>query len=294
MDWTSKEVGAKYWEWTRESGWTKPVTIGTFPAPYTGNLVSTAGLIRHNRDTWYMYFVEGESEYLSAKSSATLKYFKSIDGGKTWGPLEDTGLPAHYMRSHVSFARYGDNYYVFLCMNNNTVVYYSKDAENWEKGSERVVAEGVYFKPCGTLLHQSALIFTANPARTARDDQYGIITTIPELISAPGAPTDPSPANGGVLEVGTNETELAVKVHGPQTYDVAFYWEDGTFIAEDKLLREGDTARVNVTDLAGGKTYKWYAVARGALLEYYGCEPDKTSDEKRSDAFGFTCAEISQ
>ena len=36
---------------------------------------------------------------------------------------------------------------------------------------------------------------------------------------------------------GTTETALSVRVHGPQSYDVAFYWEDGTFIGEDRLLR---------------------------------------------------------
>jgi hypothetical protein len=77
-------------------------------------------------------------------------------------------------------------------------------------------------------------------------------------------------------------------VHGPQTYDVAFYWADGTFLGEDKLLREGDTATVRVKGLAPGKPYRWYAVARGALLEYYGAEPDAASDEKRSDIFSLS------
>ena len=69
---------------------------------------------------------------------------------------------------------------------------------------------------------------------------------------------------------------------------MAFYWADGTFIGEDKLLREGDTATVPVKGLQPGKTYRWYAVARGALLEYYGAEPDAASDEKRSEVVSFS------
>jgi hypothetical protein len=65
-------------------------------------------------------------------------------------------------------------------------------------------------------------------------------------------------------------------------------WADGTFIGEDKLLREGDTATVVAKGLEAGKSYAWYAVARGALLEYYGAEPDAASDEKRSDAVRFS------
>jgi hypothetical protein len=91
-----------------------------------------------------------------------------------------------------------------------------------------------------------------------------------------------------VLAQGTTETSLSVQVHGPQTYDVAFYWADGTFLGEDKLLRDGDTATVRATGLEAAKTYHWYAIARGALLEYYGAEPDAASDEKRSDVVSFS------
>jgi len=71
------------------------------------------------------------------------------------------------------------------------------------------------------------------------------------------------------------------------------YWADGTFIGEDKLLREGDTAMVVAKDLDAGKSYGWYAVARGALLEYYGAEPDAASDEKRSDTVRFSTVSYS-
>lgn len=275
---------AKYWQWSKQGGWKEPVTIGTLAPPKADHLA----LVRHTRDIWYLYLVEGDYVYATPECKSTLKYFKSTDGGKTWGPLQDTGLPAHTVRSHPSFARYGDNYYVFLSMDNNTVVYYSKDAEKWDKGNGRVVATGMSMKPHGTLLHQNALIFTVNPNRLYLEEQYGIITLIPELVSSPDAPREPSLANQAVLPKGTTETELSVKTHGPQTYDVAFYWDDGRYIGEDKLLREGDTARIRVAGLESGRTYRWYAVCRGALLEYYGCEPDTTSDEKWSEVFSFS------
>jgi hypothetical protein len=274
---------AKYWQWSKQGGWKEPVTIGTLTPPKADHLA----LVRHTRDIWYLYMVEGDYVYTTPECKSTLKYFKSTDGGRTWGPLQDTGLPAHTIRSHPSFARYGDNYYVFLSMDNNTVIYYSKDAEKWDKSNGRVVATGMSMKPHGTLLHQNALIFTVNPNRLYLEEQYGIITLIPELVSSPGVPTEPSPAKQAVLQAGTTETELTVKTHGRQTYDVAFYWDDGRYIGEDKLLREGDTARIRVAGLESGRTYRWYAVCRGALLEYYGCEPDTTNDEEWSEVFSF-------
>lgn len=271
------KVYVRYWEWTKVAGWKEPVTIGSLIPNRINN--AHVAMIRHTRDIWYVYVVEGPSVYTTHECSSTLKYFKSTDGGKTWDSLQDTGLPAHTVRSYPAFARYGDNYYVFLSHENSTVIYYSKDAENWDKNTRRSLSPGVSMKPHGTLLHQSALIFTANKNESYIDDQYGFIAIIPELLSKPETPTAPSPENGARLNGKAGEINLAVKVHGPQTYDVAFYWEDGTFIGEDKLLREGDLAQVTVKGLAAGKTYEWYAVARGALLEYYGNEPDTVSDE---------------
>ena len=74
------------------------------------------------------------------------------------------------------------------------------------------------------------------------DEQLGIVAPVPEMMSHPETPSEASPANGAALAAGTTQTELSVKVHGKQTYDVAFYWADGEFIGEDKLLREGDKA----------------------------------------------------
>ena len=276
----------KYWEWTKQGGWHEPVTVGSFKEPHTGRVA----LLRHNRSTWYVYVTEGESSTATQETSATLKYFKSTDGGKTWGPLQDTGLEAHGLWSSVSFGRYGDNYYVILSKDCNTMIYYSQDGENWaewQKELKRVVAPGMWMRPHGTLLHQSALILTVCPSARYVEEQYGVIALVPEMISHPGKPTDPCPACGDRVKEAASEVELAVTVHGPQTYDVAFYWADGTFIGEDKLLQEGDIARVSVSGLSAGK-HEWYVVARGALFEYCGAEPDTASDEQWSDVCGFT------
>ena len=285
-DEANKRSNVKYWQWSKEAGWKEPFIIGSIAAPHTGRVA----LVRHTRDIWYLFVGAGEASASGQSFSSTLSYFKSTDAGKTWGELQDTGIPAHAIWSSISFARYGDNYYVFVCANENTYVYFTRDLENWRTNNsfDRIrVAEGMWARPHGTLLHQNALLFTVASGLEANyDEQYGIIAVVPEMISHPETPTEPSPANGASLPAGT--AELSVKVHGKQTYDVAFYREDGTFIGEDKLLREGDTARFSVKGLEAGKTYKWYAIARGALLEYYGCEPDTTSDEKWTDVFVFT------
>jgi hypothetical protein len=278
----------KYWQWTKAGGWEKPVTIGT-----VSNHTGRVALVRHTRDLWYLFVTEGEHGSLDGKGNAnftsTLKYFKSTDAGATWSDLHDTGVPAHAIWSSVSFARYGDNYYVFLSAGNDSYVQFTTNLEEWvtDGVNRKRVARDAWMKPHGTLLHQSALIMTVAADLDYLDEQYGIIIVVPEMIAHPEPPTGPLPVAGAQLPAGVNEAELSVTVHGPQTYDVAFYWEDGTFIGEDKLLREGERARVTVANLTPGKTYTWYAVARGALLEYYGCEPDTTSDEQWSEASSF-------
>jgi len=46
----------RYWEWTKQTGFKPPVTVGTISAPHTGQVA----LLRHNRSTWYLYTVEGD------------------------------------------------------------------------------------------------------------------------------------------------------------------------------------------------------------------------------------------
>ncbi|MBX7257382.1 MAG: hypothetical protein K1Y02_13545 [Candidatus Hydrogenedentes bacterium] len=279
----------KYWEWTKADGWKAPAIIGT-----VSNHTGRVALVRHTRDLWYVFVTEGKCGELdglhNADSQSTLKYFKSTDAGKTWGTLQDTGVPAHAIFSSVSFARYGDNYDVFLSVGNDTYICATQNLEKWSLEPTRYirVAEGAYLKPHGTLLHPSALIFTVAADLGYHDDQYGIVVVVPEMISRAETPTNPTPSDGTTLPQGTGKTALSVQVHGPQTYDVAFYWEDGAYIGEDKLLREGDIATIQADGLQSGKEYRWYAVARGALLEYTGAEPDVTADEKRSEVSSFS------
>jgi len=285
----SELSNVKYWEWTKAGGWKEPVIIGAVSS-HTGRVA----LVRHTRDVWYLFVTDGKYGELDGLHNmdcqSTLKYFKSADAGKTWGAIQDTGVPAHAIFSSVSFARYGDNYHVFLSVGNDSCVCSTRDLEKWtmDPVHKTRVVKGMFLKPHGTLLHQSALIFTVAADLGYHDDQYGIIVVVPEMIAGCQTPTHPSPANGVAIPAGTTEAALSVQVHGPQTYDVAFYWEDGTFIGEDKLLRDGDRATVQARGLHPKKTYRWYAVARGALLEYYGGEPDAASDERRSDVVSFS------
>jgi len=121
------------------------------------------------------------------------------------------------------------------------------------------------------------------------------------VLARPGPPTDARPTDKAALPQATTATELAVTVHGPQTYDVSFYLRKApppggvpiqhatdAFVGEDKLLRAGDTARVTASGLQPGATYEWYAVVRGALLEYSGAEPNTASDEVWTDVRTFS------
>lgn len=287
-DRANKQGTVKYWEWTKGGNWKQPVVIGA-----VSNHTGRVALVRHTRDVWYLFVTEGKHGTLdglqNSNFQSTLKYFKSTDAGRSWGTLVDTGVPAHAIWSSVSLARYGDNYYVFLSAGNDSFVYLTRDLEKWTVDHVRKtrVAKGMWMKPHGTLLHQSALVFTVAADMDYHDDQVGIIVVVPEMVAGCQTPTHALPANLSTLPKGTIETDLSVRVHGPQTYDVAFYWADGTFLGEDKLLREGDAATLHVKGLERGKSYRWYAVARGALLEYYGGEPDAASDERRSGESAF-------
>ena len=305
-DWdkATKMGNVKYMEWTKDSqekgsgfggtGWSDPVVIGRCLSQ------GQAGLLRVDRNTWYVYVGEGEN-VTPQGSNATLKYFRSVDAGRTWGELQDTGLPVNATCINPSFARYGDNYYIFVTDDTSVHAYYSTDGENWRKDSKLTLVDGYTgtvgtwswpLKAHGTLLHQGALITTAfgPPGNSYEGDQYGYITPVPEMLAKPEMPSNSSPAEGETRRAGTSQITLSVDVAGPQTYDVAFYWENDVFIGVDQLLKSGDTARVKVQGLKAGTTCRWYAVSRGASFEYLG-EPDSTSDEVRTKLHSFRIQE---
>lgn len=116
-------------------------------------------------------------------------------------------------------------------------------------------------------------------------DQVGGIFPIQEMIAGPGKPTVISPFDGRAFPLGTSSVQLQVQVSGSQTYDVAFYWANGTYIGMDRLLRAGDTANLTIS-VSNNKIYNWYAVARGTTHSYWG-PPISTSDEQRSETFRF-------
>ena len=145
----------KYWQWTKAGGWEKPVIVGT-----VANHAGRVALVRHSRDTWYLFVCEGKASdglpgALDLSCSSTLKYFKSTDAGKTWGVLQDTGVPAHAYWSSVSFARYGDNYYVFVSTDGNTQISFTRNLEKFpsehattKNGGGRQVAASLTGRSC--------------------------------------------------------------------------------------------------------------------------------------------------
>ena len=286
----------RYWEWTKQAeekglgwrgmGWKDPVTIGA--TRFGGG---HAAVLPIDRDTWYCYVIDGAASASSLRHDSTLHYFKSEDGGKSWSTIHDTGIPAHACWSHVSFARYGHNYYVFLTDQGDTLVYSSHDGENWDPQSRKGVSPETerrfWTNSHGALLNQEALIYTSNRGIKYIDKQYGFIVPIDTLRANPGTPANASPPDQTELKPGTTATALQVEVKGEQVYDVAFYWADHRFIEVARLLRDGDTAQASVSGLEPGRTYGWYAVSRGSTLEYSG-EPDSTSDEAWTEVHTFT------
>jgi hypothetical protein len=290
-----------YWPWSEGSGWGTGVPISGTCAEGGTNFYEAPQLLQIDRSTWGLYWVYNWS------GSASIKYALTTDGGQTWsGPHDCPELVTKSGQgSRPSFARYGDNFYIFLVdPGGNAVCYSSTDGIHWGNKkimlapSDQFYYNGVYggsfYYHYGVMLHQGALLSTASDTfdwdgtqRAAIGNQWGVVTVIPEMLANPGEPSSPYPTNGAVLPAGTATTRLEVVVHGAQTYDVAFYWADGTFIGEDKLLREGDTASVEVSGLHDDETYEWYAIARGAKWSYWNGEPATTSDENQTAIFTF-------
>jgi hypothetical protein len=283
----------KYYEWKEGVGWGYNHGYPIF-ATNASVLRATPALLMFNETTWYLYFVHG-----ARSGSATVRYIKSMDGGKTWGPQQTCAeLSTHHQYSRLSLTRYGNNFYIFLVApNGDAVAYYSSDMEHWgnkitvktaaSQGSECVLHHGA-------MLHQSALLSAMGQLDPYTGPVWGVITVVPEMMSNPGIPNNPQPFNDEILPMGTTSTRLQVRVHGSQVYDVAFYRENGSLIGVDRLLQEGDTASLDVSGLVNGETHEWYAIARGATYDYTGAEPASTSDEERSPVYSFTVGTLSK
>jgi hypothetical protein len=276
-DYYDSQWAIKYWPWSKSSGWGTPVPI---LATLTTNVLDAGQLLQLTRTNWLLYYAD--------VAAVQIKYVQTTDGGQTWtGPYTRPELTTTSSQcNRISFARYGDNFYAFLTdSNGNPTIYNSTDGINWANKQVVMPVSGIVYH--GTLLHQSALISTMSDVGTGDPGlQYGIITIVPEMLSNPSTPSDPYPGSGAVLPRGTTTTTLEVTVHGSQTYNVAFYWANGTFIGEDRLLREGDRAHLHVS-IAGGSAYGWFAISRGATFEYCGNEPMTTSDEEHTSTYTF-------
>jgi hypothetical protein len=241
-----------------------------------------------NKTTWYLYYIS------NVGGSDHFNIVKSFDSGQTWGTPQIASMPEQpNWRSHrPAFIRYGDNFYLILNIGGTTIACYnSTDGEHW--GNKQIIHEGDWYVPHGVMIDQSHILWTDSalgyfPGTGLTGKEFGGVFEIPEMIAGPGKPSGPNPSNGAIFPEGTNTTTLKVMVHGDQTYDVAFYWANGSFIGEEKLLQEGDMASANVSGLSDDEAYSWYAIARGTTYGYWGHEPRTTSDENRSDTFSFT------
>ena len=282
-----------YWKWTKETGWSTKTIISSTANPTHGT--NFPALLPVNQTAWYMYYTAYPS------TGSNLYYVKSTDQGQTWGAEQASNIASQVSRnSRPSFARYGDNFYIFLIDTaGDVVIYNSTDGVTWAN-KQILYTPSSYYCAQGYAVDQETLVWTASdttqPRRSSQNhygvgDQYGGVYLIPEMLANPETPTISSPSNETILASGTTSTQLQTVVHGTQTYDVAFYWANGTFAGEDKLLTEGDIANITVTGLSDAETYQWYAVARGATCGYWGGEPASTTDENRSDTWTFSVQE---
>jgi ketosteroid isomerase-like protein len=280
-------VGGKwavtYVPWSKDSGWGAKVRVNSTEHTFR---VDCGSLLTVNRNKWIIYYTAYPSGYNH------LRYVISTDQGRTWGPEHISSISSELgVNIRPTFARYGDTFYIFLVSNGgDIVVYKSNDGENW--GNRQIVYSPSSWQwPTGVLMDQNHLIWTGSDLNqwytwgAGTGDQVGGIFPIPEIIASPGKPVNVYPENGHSFPVGTTSVQLQVGVSGDQTYDVAFYWANGTYIGMDRLLRAGDIANMTV-HVADNKICDWYAVARGATHSYWG-PPKTTTDEQRSSTFRF-------
>jgi len=259
----------EYWTWNPSSGWSTG-TILTQTSPGWG-----PGLLPMNKTHYYLYYQVRESD--------TLRCVESFDAGQTWGSEQTVMNNVPDYSTRINFVRYGDNIYLVLLdeTDYHVLLYNSTDGRNWTYAAE--IYDQPSMIPCISMLSQTALLWATSNQGTGQIAAG--VYFIPEMLANPGTPTNPYPEHGSTILLG-DKIRLNVTVHGAQTYDVAFYWANGTFIGEDKLLREGEVASIEVTGLGNG-TYSWYAIERGTTYDYWGNEPDTTTDEARSPTWSF-------
>jgi hypothetical protein len=263
----------EYWTWNPTSGWSIPGTVLTQTSPGWG-----PGLLPMNRTHYLLYYQVRESD--------TVRYVESFDAGQTWGTEQTalTNIPDYSTR--MSFVRYGDSILFVLLdgTDNHIVLYNSTDGKTWTYMTE--IYNQSAMVPSISMLNQKAILWAASDIGTA--NLVAGMSFIPEMLAYPQTPTNPYPGNNTIITQAETKVRLNVTVHGTQTYDVAFYWANGTFIGEDKLLREGEVATCEVSGLRDGLTYSWFAMARGTTYDYWGNEPDATTDETVSATYSFT------
>jgi hypothetical protein len=289
-DTSTGDEAIAYWVWNSSTGWSnKSIITETANATHGTNFPA---LLPVSEDAWYLYYTAYGS------SGPQLFYVKSTDQGQTWSSEHQSNIASDVSQnSRPSFATYGNNYYIFLIDTaGDVIVYNSTDGTTWGN-KQTLYSTATYQVAQGYALDQKTLIWlasdtyqprTSSQGHYAVGDEIGGVYAIPEMLANPSKPTLSYPANNTVLASGATAIDLKVAVHGSQSYDVAFYWANGTFIGEAKLLTDGDIATLRVTGLSDGQSYAWYAVARGATYGYWGGQPATTTDESRSDTFAFS------
>jgi hypothetical protein len=265
-----------YVPWRSSTGWGDINLI--YETAEKSQIVGVS-LLRLNRTHWIIYY--------GNRTSREMSYVESFDAGQTWSyPDNSTGI-IHIRQSgsqRLSIARYGRSRYYLFFDSSHALIYESKDAYNWSLYDWYPAGDNIHH---GCLINPNCIISTYAQAPDP-GPQYASFTDIPIMNSNPNKCDTPYPPHNTNLSKGTNSTSLTAIVHGNQTYDISFYWENGTFIGKDILLEEGDIAHISVDSLSDGGRYGWYTISRGTAVDRWRPnEPLTTADEKKSDIFYF-------
>ncbi|MBE3120784.1 MAG: DUF2341 domain-containing protein, partial [Thermoplasmata archaeon] len=268
-------------KWSKDTGWGPNIPFwATSSGCHADYCMSPEhqNLLPLNKTNYLLYY-QGPGDQIH--------YLETTDGGETWGSPHNTGLSTG--RGSLSFARYGNTYYMIhirTMSSADVVIDRSTNGKTWS-GRQTVYShpDTLWFSNA-VMVDQESILWSAKQNGPTVDDVEGGVFYVSKMLAYPGRSSDPYPLNGAKFNLGTTTTFLNVTVHGNQTYDVAFYWINGTYIGMDRLLQEGDIASIKVSGLIDGNTYQWYAITRGATYDWIG-EPDTTSDENRSDTWFF-------
>ena len=250
----------------------------------TSNDPHDVTLVCVNDTLWYVYYTT------TGGNGGDVIFQKSTDAGSTWGNRTDVDIDSETSNGYTKFTqlpRYGDTFFIITVGTSNIPkIYKSTDCETW---TLLYSIDGAARSANLELVDEDTLLWTySNNSQVAFGagvgNQYIGLYDFTKLLITINESSVSYPTNDSTIDA--TSTYLNVTVDCNQTVDVAFYWENGSFIDVDMRVSPGETGSIYVSGLTLDTTYEWYTVATPARFEYWG-EPASTSDDNQSDTFTF-------